>query len=68
MNYALIGALFFLMVINLTSGLKGKDGKEKIKIIFSFFWFFLLFGVLMISYHYFSSQISENPIIQKITQ
>ena len=68
MNYALIGALFFLMVINLTSGLKGRDGKEKDKVILAFFGFFLLFGVLMISYHYFSSQISENPLIQKITQ
>ena len=64
MNYALIGALFFLMVINLTSGLKGKDRNEKIKVILSFF---LMFGVLILSYHYFSSQISENPIIPKIT-
>lgn len=67
MNYALIGALFFLMVINLTSGRKGKDRNEKIKVILSFFWFFLMFGVLILSYHYFSSQISENPIIPKIT-
>lgn len=67
MNYALIGALFFLMVINLASGLKGKDWKVKTKAILSYFGFFLLFGILILSYHSASNNLSENPIIQKIT-
>lgn len=67
MNYALMGALFFLTFSYLTSSLKGKDRKVKIKAILSYLGFFLLFGILILSYHSASSSLSENPIIQKIT-
>ncbi|KOE57669.1 Uncharacterised protein [Aggregatibacter actinomycetemcomitans] len=68
MNYALIGILLFLMSTNLTSGLKGADRKVKIKVALSYLCFFLLFGVLMVSYHFASSNLLENPIMQKLTQ
>lgn len=68
MNYALMGALLFLTFSYLTSSLKGKDWKVKTKAILSYLGFFLLFGILIFSYHSASSSLSENPIIQKITQ
>lgn len=67
MNYALMGALLFLTSSYLISSLKGKDWKVKVKVILSYLGFFLLFGILMLSYHSASSSLSENPIIQKIT-
>ncbi len=67
MNYALMGALLFLTLSYLTSSLKGKDWKVKTKAILSYLGFFLLFGILILSYHSISSSLSENPIIQKIT-
>lgn len=33
----------------------------------SYLGFFLLFGIFMLTYHSASSNLSENPIIQKIT-
>ena len=65
MNYALIGALLFLTSSYLISSLKGKD--RKVKAILSYLGFFLLFGIFMLTYHSASSNLSENPIIQKIT-
>lgn len=67
MNYSLIGALLFLTSSYLISSLKGKDWKVKVKAILSYLGLFLLFGILMLSYHSTSSSLSENPIIQKIT-
>lgn len=67
MNYALIGALLFLTCSYLTSSLKGKDWKVKTKAILSYLGFFLLFGILILTYHSASNSLSENPIIQKIT-
>lgn len=67
MNYALMGALLFLTFSYLTSSLKGKDWKVKVKAILSYLGFFLLFGIFMLTYHSTSSNLSENPIIQKIT-
>lgn len=67
MNYALIGALLFLTSSYLISSLKGKDRKVKVKVTLSYLGFFLLFGIFMFTYHSASSNLSENPIIQKIT-
>lgn len=68
MNYALIGTLLFLTCSYLISSLKGKDRKVKVKAILSYLGFFLLFGIFMLTYHSASRNLSENPIIQKITQ
>lgn len=68
MNYALIGALLFLTCSYLISSLKGKERKVKVKVTLSYLGFFLLFGIFMLTYHSASRNLSENPIIQKITQ
>ena len=67
MNYALAGVLFFLTVASFASGLKSEDKKTKMKAISAFVIFFILFGAFIVSNSYPIRVISENPIIQKLT-